>query len=151
MKALFSILLAGLCLCDEILLLPHRWHDARHEVNRMIRDADTLTIATDAIDDAHLQRALRHALEEGTSLTLITPFEVTAGQWAKYNNVFVCLLSKAPLGFTLIANAKKGCLLTASLRTETLQREYGALYCSKPATQQQTIELLKGECEAYLH
>lgn len=150
MKALFLMLFCGLCLFGEILLLPHRWHDARHDVNRMIRDAETLTIVTDAIDDTHLQRALRHALEGGTVLTLMTPFEVTAGQWAKYKNVSTCLLLKRPLGFTLIVTAEKGCLLTTPLRTEMLQREYGALQCTDPAQQRQTIMLLKAECEAYL-
>ncbi|MEJ2469295.1 MAG: hypothetical protein P8Y51_09625, partial [Campylobacterales bacterium] len=69
--------LLGLCLtilsAENAYLLPHRWQDARHEINMLIRKAQTpVVIVTASLDDPHLRRSLRKILREERPVTLIT-------------------------------------------------------------------------------
>jgi len=144
---LFTTLFAA----ESAYLLPHRWQDARHEVNALIRSAPAgIVLVTDAVDDAHLRRALRQALEKKQPVTLITGSEKTASEWAIYASADVCLLSApGPLAFSLVAADRRACTVNLPLTTEALREHYGIMQCTDAGTFDETIKLLKQECRKY--
>jgi hypothetical protein len=147
--------LFGLCLtilaADNSYLMPHRWQDARHELNMLIRKAQTpLIIVTDALDDAHLRHSIRKVLKEGHPVTLITGSMTTASQWAVYNSLDACVLpSGEALTFTLVASGKRACSLNAPLQTQFLRSRTGVMFCTDADVFSKTVRLLKQECRDY--
>lgn len=150
--------LALCCLCTTLFaaenayLLPHRWQDARHEVNALIRSAPAgIVIVTDAVDDTHLRRALRQALEKKQPVTLITGSEKTASEWAIYASADVCLLpAPGALSFSLAAaEGGRACTVNLPLTTDALRERYGVMQCTDAKKFDETITLLKQECKEY--
>jgi hypothetical protein len=136
---------------ESAFLLPHRWQDARHEVNMLIRRAETpVVIITDALDDVHLRRSLRRVLKDEHSVTLMTASQETAAQWAAYKSLDACVLSSdEPLTFTLVSSGKRACALNAPLQTQFLRSRTGVMYCTDAETFEETVRLLKQECRDY--
>lgn len=141
-------------MAESAYLLPHRWHDARHEINRVIRHADSmLIIVTDSLSDTQLQRALRHAIKEKQRVLLITTSIKTASHWAMYQTVSACMLShNRPLGFSIVAAEKSdACYVSGTLESESFRNNYGILFCDDSSLFSQTIQLLRQECENYFN
>lgn len=137
---------------DTALLLPHRWQDARHELNRLVRDAETtIVIVTDTLDDIQLQRSLRLMLKQERSVVLMTSSKATASEWAMYRTMEACLLpTGSELGFSLLSvEGDTACALNMPLRTETMQRDYGVLVCGHAEEYTETLRLLRQECKGY--
>lgn len=137
---------------DDTYLLPHRWHDARHEMNLLIRHANTpLVIVTGSFTDTHLQRALRKSVKAGHSVLLMTDSEHTASRWAMYQSVHACIFPPdQALGFSLIAvEGERACLISEPLDAEALQHSYRMVLCDDASRFSQTLKLLKQECRDY--
>lgn len=153
MKTLLSLfILTALSAADPALLLPHRWQDARHEIGILIKQTrQSLTLATDALDDPVLRRALRHAIESGRRVALLTSSESTASQWAMYKNVDACLLpGNIPMTFTLVTtDDKRSCLVTGGLDRRRFRHDYGLVHCGPSRDFDEALSLLKRECRPY--
>ena len=151
-------LLSLLCLCplmfaaESAYLLPHRWQDARHTLTEMIRSAPSrIIVATDAVDDVYIRRALRKAAARQTPVLLMTSSEATASQWAIYKTADVCLLpASQPLPFSLIAaDGGDACSLDTPLTTEGMRNRDGLMLCTDAKNLDESIALLKQECREY--
>jgi len=147
-----------LCLClmhlfaEDVYLLPHRWQDARHQLNGLISTAEhSVVIVSDTISDSHLRRSLRRALEEGKSILLITGSMSTASQWAIYRTLDACILpSRESLTFSLVgADEARICTLGAPLDTDAMRSRSSMLYCSDAGAFSETLRLLRQECTPY--
>jgi hypothetical protein len=153
MKPLLLLLLFLAALrAESVYLLPHRWHDARHELNSLIRHAKgPLIIVTDRLDDVHLQRALRYVLNAKRSVLFITASKETASQWAMYRSANVCVLPpNQKVDFTLVAETGgKACVLGGAAEAEAWRERYGLLLCQDAAQFEQTLTLLRRECRDY--
>lgn len=154
MKPLALLLLFFVTLhAETVYLLPHRWHDARHELNSLIRHAKgRLIVVADRLDDVHLQRALRSVLTAKRPVLFITASKQTASQWAMYRSVNVCVLPPdQALGFTLVADTDaKACVLSGPAKADAWQARYGMLLCGDASRFAQTLQLLRRECRDYL-
>lgn len=149
------LLFAGLFLMpllgSEAFLLPHRWQDARHVLGVMIRSVDTpLTIVTARLDDPYLRRTLRRALEKEKAVTLITPSQATASQWAMYRSLQACLLPPdSNMTFSLVRSSKRGCMLSHPLDTEMIRNVPGLMLCDDGSVFDEALRLLRQECKPY--
>jgi hypothetical protein len=147
--------LLGLCLtilsADDAFLMPHRWQDARHELNTLIlKTQSPVVIVTDALDDTNLRRSLRRVLKEERPVTLITGKTETASQWAAYKSLEACVLNSGEaLAFTLVSSGMRACALDSPLQTQAMRSRTGVMLCTDAGTFAETIELLKQECRAY--
>ena len=152
MKLPLLLLLTGL-LAGDTYLLPHRWHDARHRLNSMIRHATSpVVIVTHSIDDLHLQRGLRAALQQSRPVTLITDSKTTASHWAIYRSLDACIVPAHPLPFSLVSVEKAhACILGTPMDTDAMRSGYGIMNCTDAADLRETIRLLKQECKPYFH
>ena len=149
---LLVLLLTGL-FAGDTYLLPHRRHDARHQLNSLIRHAKTpVVVITHSIGDIYLQRGLRFALQNALPVILITDSKATASHWAMYRSLYACILPAHPLPFSLISVGKgKACILSASMDTDAMRSGYGIMSCTDSADVRETIRLLKQECRPYFH
>jgi len=149
------LLFAGLFLMplfgSEAFLLPHRWQDARHVLGVMIRSDETpLTIVTGCLDDPYLRRTLRRALEKEKAVTLITPSQATASQWAMYRSLHACILPPdSNITFTVVRSSRRGCMLSHPLDTELLRNVPGLMLCDDGTVFGETLRLLRQECKPY--
>jgi len=145
-----ALILSTLC-AEEAFLLPHRWQDALHTLDVMIRTADTpLFIVTDTLDDPSLRRTLHKVLNDGKNVTLITSSQESASQWAMYRSLRACVLPEAkPLTFSLLGTAERGCMLSGPLETEALRTRSGMMLCSDGKAFDETLRLLQQECKGY--
>ena len=149
------LLFAGLFLMpllgNEAFLLPHRWQDARHVLGVMIRSDETpLTIVTARLDDPYLRRTLRRALEKEKAVTLITPSQATASQWAMYRSLQACLLPPdSNMTFSLVRSSKRGCMLSHPLDTEMIRNVPGLMLCDDGSVFDEALRLLRQECKPY--
>jgi hypothetical protein len=153
MKPLVLLALFFLTLCAEsVYLLPHRWHDARHELNSLIRHAKgPLTIVTNRLQDVHLQRALRYILDAKHPVLFITASKETASHWAMYGSASVCVLPpNQKVDFTLVAETGgKACVLGGTAEAKAWREHYGLLLCQNASQFEQTLTLLGRECRDY--
>lgn len=149
---LFTSLCFTLLCADTQFLLPHRWHDARHALNHLVKTAKTqIVLIVETLDDRYIERSLRKALEEGRHMLLITPSPALASRWAIYSNVNACVLPDSPLGFSLlIADTKNICSATLPLSEAHFRSRYGLVHCFHHPGDNEVVRLLRQECEPYL-
>jgi len=151
-RPLLLCLIATILSAEDAFLLPHRWQDARHAIDGVIRTAPSkIVIVTDTLDDPVLRRTVRGAAEHNKTVILITGSAETASRWAIYKSVRACLLPVSePLRFSLVVtDAQRACFAGSALSMETMRSRYGIVRCEDGKAYAETLRLLEQECTDY--
>lgn len=148
-RPLIPTLLAISFEASALFLLPDRWHDARHAFVRLLeRPFHDYVLVTAALDDPVIARVLIRA--DDRNVTLITPDTETAGRFALFRHIRVCLLDAAPHYTLLQADRSEFCTAGVALQGEAFSRTRAVVVCGRDRDGGYVARTLLQRCRPYL-